>query len=182
MFNNFESADSKKREAVMNRRLMMLRCARERGYFDEAGSEPMPKVVADGVGPDDLSEALVSAYKRQRLIEGVGQTETAKLWERIADDEERMSRAFSAAYAERILDAVDRVCPECAGFCGRLNDDGDVVGMCPACDGMGVVDDGYAYRNPHSRPEDKPTCPHQNTCHWFGGHKLCLDCGERIGE
>ena len=52
MFNQFESSDGRRRDAVRDRRLMSLRCAYEAGYFDEEGSVPMPEIVADGGGLD----------------------------------------------------------------------------------------------------------------------------------
>ena len=53
MFDIREGGTEKEREQLMQRRLMMLKRAREAGYFDEEPTEKMPEVTADGHGPDD---------------------------------------------------------------------------------------------------------------------------------
>lgn len=52
MFNIFEGTPEE-RACVLQRRLEILKRAREDGFFDEKVIAPMPSIVADGVGPDD---------------------------------------------------------------------------------------------------------------------------------
>ncbi|KKK77579.1 hypothetical protein LCGC14_2852160 [marine sediment metagenome] len=173
MFVVFESSDAKKKEAVLNKRLMLLRCAYLKGYFDERGSEPMPEIIADGVNPSVLDACKCptgfmdeDCPKCNPLINNVlhGQVPS---WasldnsiKRLAEQEQRLREA----------EAIESVCPSCAGFGQRLGQDGKILGICPTCKGSCFA------------PNRAPKCQHRKTGLWPGGKTVCLYCGEIIGR
>lgn len=185
MFNLFESSDTKKREAVMNRRLMMLRCAREAGYFDEVGSEPMPEIVVDGRGPDDYISLRSASDQAHDWVEQNATYYAQHYGARgPCSCAECVHYQEAAAFQRQLWEeqAVKLVCKSCAGFGEYLDDDGNCLGVCRTCRGTGV-DRKYL--------KEPTECQHRNVVAgsiFYGQHErgedaiLCLDCGEIIGR
>lgn len=185
MFVQFESSDAKKRDAVRDRRLMLLRCAYLNGYFDERETEPMPEIIADGVGSERPTEQLrgpveTAALNEVRWPELENSIEKLANWQRQLEAYRQAFNCYpKSRTTEEILaderleterDAIESVCPGCAGHGDRRGQDGENLGECYICLGTGID------------PRRPQKCPHLDTFHWPSGNTICTDCGEIIGR
>ena len=58
--------DETRREAVLQRRLELLRRAYQDGFFDEEGTIPISQLVADGENPPAAPQQGIGAAARRR--------------------------------------------------------------------------------------------------------------------